>query len=200
VYGKEKAQRMYGVIRPIAEERIIVADDEQWFDLNGRQLQVIFTEGHARHHYVLYDPASRGVFTGDSFGVSYREHDTVNGPIVFPTTTPVHFDPEEAHRAVDRIMSLEPEQLYLTHYSRVTDLERLAGEMHAALDAYVEIALAHADDDNRSEALEASLLDYYAERLAAHGYKGDIDAVASSLSVDIPLNAQGLEVWLDRRQ
>ena len=200
VYGKEKARAMYGVIQPIAEERIVVAEDGQWFDLNGRRLQAIYTEGHARHHYVLYDPASRGVFTGDSFGVSYREHDTARGPIVFPTTTPVHFDPDEAHRAVDRITGLAPEQLYLTHYSRVTDVERLAAEMHAALDAYVEIALAHADDPNRGEVIQASLLDYYAERLRAHGYKGDRDAVASSMSTDIPLNAQGLEVWLDRRQ
>jgi glyoxylase-like metal-dependent hydrolase (beta-lactamase superfamily II) len=200
VYGKEKARRLYGVIRPIAEERVVVAEDEQWFDLNGRQLQVLFTEGHARHHYVLNDPASRGVFTGDSFGVSYREHDTVNGPTVFPTTTPVHFDPDEAHKAVDRIMALEPEQLYLTHYSRVTDVERLAAEMHAALDAYVAMALAHADDPDRREALQASLLEFYAERLGAHGYTGDIDSVASSMHVDIPLNAQGLEVWLDRQQ
>ena len=200
VYGKEKARRMYGVIQPIAEERVIVAEDGQWFDLNGRRLQTLYTEGHARHHYVLYDPVSRGVFTGDSFGVSYREHDTPNGPIVFPTTTPVHFDPVEAHKAVDRIMALGPEQLYLTHYSRVTDVERLAAEMHTALDAYVGIALDHADDANRNEALQAALLDYYAERLGAHGFKGGVDAVASSMATDIPLNAQGLEVWLDRRQ
>ena len=200
VYGQENARRMYGIIQPIAEERVIVADDEQWFDLNGRRLQVLFTEGHARHHYVLYDPASRGVFTGDSFGVSYREHDTANGPTVFPTTTPVHFDPDEAHKAVDRIMALEPEQLYLTHYSRVTDVERLAAEMHFALDAYVEIALAYADDPDRTEAIQAGLLAFYAVRLEAHGYKGGVEAVASSMSTDIPLNAQGLEVWLDRRQ
>jgi glyoxylase-like metal-dependent hydrolase (beta-lactamase superfamily II) len=200
VYGKEKARRMYGVIQPIAEERVIVAEDGEWFDLNGRRLQTLYTEGHARHHYVLYDPASCGVFTGDSFGVSYREHDTANGPIVFPTTTPVHFDPVEAHKAIDRIMALEPKQLYLTHYSRVTDVERLAAEMHAALDAYVEIALARADEANRNEALQAALLDYYAERLGAHGFEGGVDAVASSMATDIPLNAQGLEVWLDRRQ
>ena len=200
VYGKEKARRMYGVIQPIAEERVIVAEDGEWFDLNGRLLQTLYTEGHARHHYVLYDPASRGVFTGDSFGVSYREHDTANGPIVFPTTTPVHFDPAEAHKAIDRIMALEPTQLYLTHYSRVTGVERLAAEMHSALDAYVEIALARADEANRNEALQAALLDYYTERLSAHGFEGGVDAVASSMATDIPLNAQGLEVWLDRRQ
>ena len=199
VYGKNKARQMYGVIQPIDADRVIVAEDEQWFDLNGRRLQTLFTEGHARHHYVLYDPESSGVFTGDSFGVSYREFDTAAGATVFPTTTPVHFDPVEAHRAVDRIMACRPEQLYLTHYSRVSDLGRLAAEMHAGIDAYVAMAVEHADDPNRGEALEASLLDYYVERLHAHGYKGGRDAVASAMSIDIPLNAQGLEVWLDRR-
>ena len=200
VYGKDKTREMYGEIQPIDEGRVIVAEHEQWFELNGRPLQTIYTEGHARHHYVLNDPRSRGVFTGDSFGVSYREHDTARGAIVFPTTTPVHFDPVEAHRAVDRIMALEPEQLYLTHYSRVDDLDRLAAEMHAGIDTYVAIALEYADDPDRLAALEAGLLEYYAQRLREHGYQGDRDAVASTMGIDIPLNAQGLEVWLDRRR
>lgn len=200
VYGKEKTREIYGEIQPIDERRVIVAEDEQWFELNGRPLQTIYTEGHARHHYVLNDPRSRGVFTGDSFGVSYREHDTAQGAIVFPTTTPVHFDPVEAHRAVDRILACEPEQLYLTHYSRVSDLDRLAAEMHAGIDNYVAIALEYAEDPDRLAALEAALLEYYVQRLSEHGYAGDRDAVASTMGIDIPLNAQGLEVWLDRRR
>lgn len=200
VYGRDEARRLFGEILPIDAGRVIVAEDGQWFNLNGRRLQAIFTEGHARHHYVLYDPASRGVFCGDSFGVSYREFDTVNGAIVFPTTTPVHFDPVEAHRAVDRILACEPERLYLTHYSLVTDVERLAAQMHAGVDAYVDMALAHADADNRGERLQASLLDYYVGRLREHGFQGDPDTVASVMSVDTPLNAQGLEVWLERRR
>ncbi len=200
VYGKEKTRRIYGEIQPIDEQRVVVAEDEQWFELNGRPLQTIYTEGHARHHYVLNDPRSRGVFTGDSFGVSYREHDTARGAIVFPTTTPVHFDPVEAHRAVDRILACEPERVYLTHYSQVSDLDRLAAEMHAGIDTYVAIALEYADDANRLAALEAGLLEYYVQRLQEHGYGGDRDAVASTMGIDLPLNAQGLEVWLDRRR
>ena len=200
VYGKHRTREIYGVIQPIDEQRVIVAADEQWFDLNGRRLQTLHTEGHARHHYVLNDPRSRGVFTGDSFGVSYREHDTASGAIVFPTTTPVHFDPVEAHRAVDRIMACEPEQVYLTHYSRVRGLDRLAAEMHSGIDAYVSIALEHQADADRGEALRRELFEYYVRRLRAHGYAGDREAIASTLSIDIPLNAQGLEVWLDRRR
>ncbi len=198
VYGKDKTREIYGTIEPIDARRVIEPDDGEWFDLNGRALQTIYTEGHARHHYVLNDPTSRGVFTGDSFGVSYRELDTARGEIVFPTSTPVHFDPPEAHKAVDRIMALDPEQLYLTHYSRVVDLERLATEMHRGLDAFVEIALQHRDAANRKRALQESLFDYCKECLTEHGYAGGDDGIHSVLDMDIDLNAQGLEVWLDR--
>lgn len=199
VYGKQETREIYGEILPIDAKRIDVAGDEQWFELNGRAMQTIYTEGHARHHYVLHDPQSRGVFAGDSFGVSYRELDTAAGEIVFPTTTPVHFDPPEAHKAVDRIMGCEPQQVYLTHYSRVRNLDRLAGEMHEGIDAYVAMARKHQAEPNRAEALQASMFEYFVQRLMDHGYSGDREMVRSTLGIDLDLNVQGLEVWLDRQ-
>jgi len=160
----------------------------------------LFTEGHARHHYCLRDPASRGVFTGDSFGVSYRELDTVAGEFIFPTSTPASFDPAEAHKSIDRIMGCNPERLYLTHYSRVTDLARLAADMHAGIDAYVEIALAQRDNDDLLPAMQSAMYDYLSARLIAHGYKGDDSAMRSVLEIDVMLNAQGLVSWLQRQQ
>ncbi len=198
VYGKVKTEKIYGRIEAIDEKRIVIPEDEQWFALNGRPLQTIFTEGHARHHYVLNDPRSKGVFTGDSFGVSYREHDTGKGEIVFPTTTPVQFDPVEAHKAVDRIMACHPDQVYLTHYSRVQNLDRLSTQMHEGIDAYVAMAREHAYDENRPEALRARLFEYYEQRLLEHGYSGSSEAIQSLLGNDVDLNAQGLEVWLER--
>ena len=124
--------------------------------------------------------------------------DTARGEIVFPTSTPVQFDPVAAHEAVDRIMACEPEQLYLTHYSRVRNLDRLAAEMHAGIDAYVAMARAHANDANRIAAMQDSLFAYYEERLGDHGYNGDEETIRSVLSIDIDLNAQGLDVWLER--
>jgi glyoxylase-like metal-dependent hydrolase (beta-lactamase superfamily II) len=200
VYGEERTREMYGEILPIDASRVIVAEDEDWFDLNGRRMQALHTEGHARHHYVLHDPASRGVFTGDSFGISYRELDTANGPFIFPTTTPASFDPVEAHKAVDRIMAREPQYLYLTHYSRVNDLQRLAADMHAGIDAYVELALAHKNDADREARIQDALDEYLSARLIDHGFKGDRDAIWSALNIDIVLNAQGLVAWLERQE
>jgi len=198
VYGVERTRELYGEIRPIDERRIVVVEDEQWLELNGRAMQALFTEGHARHHYCLNDPASRGVFTGDNFGVSYRELDTAKGEFIFPTSTPASFDPPEAHKSVDRIMSCEPRQVYLTHYSRVRDLDRLAADMHAGIDAYERMALACREREDRGAALEAAMYDYLSTRLIEHGFKGGDDAIWSVLEIDVQLNAAGLVAWLDR--
>jgi len=198
VYGKQQTQKLYGTIRPIDADRIDIAEDGQCFELNGRELRTFYTEGHARHHYCLSDPTSKGVFTGDSFGVSYRELDTAAGEFIFPTTTPVHFDPEEAHKSVNRIMSYEPEQVYLTHYSRVGDLDRLAADMHKGIDAFVDIALELASADERTDALQSAIFEYFVEGLIKHGFKGDRDTMWSILNIDVKLNTQGIEVWLER--
>ena len=196
VYGKEKAFELYGDIVPISAQRIVVAGDEDSFIFGGREVRALHTEGHARHHYCLHDPHSRGVFTGDSFGISYRDLDTDKGEFIFPTTTPPHFEPTEAHKAVDRIMAQEPMKLYLTHYSRVNDVERLANDMHECLDGFVAIAQRHQDGDDRREAMERDLFDFLYQRLAAHGYDQGRDSAQAFLKHDMVLNSQGLDAWL----
>jgi len=200
VYGKEKTAALYGEILPIAAARIAIAGDGEYFLLRGRELQTFYTEGHARHHYCLSDPASRGVFTGDSFGVSYRELDTAAGEFIFPTTTPVHFDPDEAHKSIDRIMSHAPERVYLTHYSEVRDLPRLAADMHAGIDTFVAMARANANAAQRTTALQQAMFEFFVGALARHGFAGDRDTIWSILHLDVELNTQGLEVWLDRNR
>ena len=196
VYGKEKAFELYGDIVPIDADRIIEAGDEDRFSFGGREVRALHTEGHARHHYCLHDPQSRGVFTGDSFGISYRDLDTENGEFIFPTTTPPHFEPTEAHKAVDRIMAQDPERLYLTHYSVVTDVGRLANDMHECLDGFVAIARKHQDRDDRQALIRDDLFEFLSDRLVAHGYNKGREAMWSLLRHDMELNSQGLDAWL----
>lgn len=199
VYGEQRFEELFGGVTPIPAERLLVVDDLQEIEFAGRTLQCLFTEGHARHHYCLWDPVSAGVFTGDSFGVSYRALDTERGEFIFPTTTPVDFDPPEAHKAIDRIMGLAPQQLYLTHYSRVSNLGRLADDMHQCIDFFADLAVSRVAEDNRREAIEQGLFDYLAQRLSAHGFIGDAGAQHAMLDFDVSLNAMGLDVWLQRK-
>lgn len=197
VYGEARFRKNYGDIVPLAKERVLVVEDNQEVSLAGRKFRCLFTEGHARHHYCLSDPQSKAVFTGDSFGLSYRELDTANGEFIYPTTTPVHFDPPEAHKSIDRIMREKPQQLFLTHYSRVSELPRLAEDMHQRIDDLVDIARHHADAQDRTTKMHEAMFDYLLQALRAHAYSGDEARAHAILDIDIELNTMGLEFWLD---
>jgi len=198
VYGEQMYRAMYGEILPIAKERIMEVDDGLRMHVGSREFELIHTPGHALHHYCLVDQSARLVFTGDTFGVSYRETDTGDGAFIIPTTTPVHFDPDAAHASIDRIMSYQPKSNYLTHYSRVVDTPRLAKDLHADLDVYVKICQDCVSLENRATEICKRLTDHIYTRLDAHGFDGDRDAKNAVLNGDITLNAQGLNVWLKR--
>ena len=140
VYGEAEFKRMYGIIRPVDINRIIEAPDGFTLDFNGRPLLFLDTPGHARHHYCIFDKKNQSFFTGDTFGLSYREFDVDGMEFVFPTTTPVQFDPVAAHASIDLIMSYDPAYAFLTHYGRIGHLPRHAGEMHDLIDAHATIA------------------------------------------------------------
>jgi glyoxylase-like metal-dependent hydrolase (beta-lactamase superfamily II) len=199
VYGESAFREMYGDIVPIPEARVIVAADREEFTFGGRTFVNVFTEGHARHHHCFFDATAEAVFTGDSFGVSYRELDTHKGEFIYPTTTPVHFDPPEAHRAIETILGFEPKQLFLTHYSRISDIDRLADDMHRRLDDFVAMAEAHADDEDRTGAIHERMTAYFEQELEAHGFAGSREDIRAFVSKDVILNTMGLEFWLDHR-
>lgn len=198
VYGESEFRRIYGEIHPIAAERIIEAPDNTLVELNGRPLRLLDTPGHARHHYCIHDARSKSIFTGDTFGVSYREFDVDGLEFVFPTTSPVQFDPEAAHASIDRLIALHPEQAFLTHYGRIRNLSYHASQMHALIDAFVSIVQQAAKIQDRQPIITKALQDLLLERLTAHRCTLTRDTALSLLQTDIKLNAQGLEIWLEQ--
>ena len=198
VYGADEVQASYGALVPIPAERIITANDGHRVDLAGREFLCIDTPGHARHHICIWDARSRAFFTGDTFGLSYREFDTDKGAFILPTSTPVQFEPDALHASIDRMLAFKPQQMFLTHYSRVTDVERLAGDLHEQIDAMVAIARKHGGDAGRHVRIMEDLAQLYTLRARAHGCMLDDARIREVLVMDIELSAQGLEVWLDR--
>jgi glyoxylase-like metal-dependent hydrolase (beta-lactamase superfamily II) len=200
VYGEEVMQKAYGRLRPVPAERVVEAPDSFIVDLRGRSLRCIDTPGHARHHMAIYDQQANACFTGDTFGLSYREFDTAKGPFILPTTTPVQFDPEALHASINRLLDLKPGAMYLTHYGRVDQVERLANQLHGLIDDMVAVAHDVADAPDRHARLTRGLTELYATRTAEHGWTGGREALLHWLGMDIELNAQGLGVWLDRER
>ncbi len=199
VYGEKLYRQLYGELLPIPGERIRVIEDGEKLKLADRELKFLHTPGHALHHYCIVDREANAIFSGDSFGVSYREFDTAAGAFIMPTTTPIHFDPEAAHASIDRLLGYKVSRIFLTHYSAVSPPEKLARDLHADIDAFVEITHDNAASDDPHGAMISALYDYLSLRLDQHGCELDQAERHRLLDPDIELNAQGLEYWLDRK-
>lgn len=199
VYGETAVRQTYGEIIPVAAERVIEAPDNFELDFNGRRLLFLDTPGHARHHFCIWDERSRSIFSGDTFGISYREFDVGGNEFIFPTCTPVQFEPAAAHASIDRIMAMQPAQIYLTHYSRVTQLKRLADDLHRMLDEYVALGeRLRKPCKNRHERLKAGVEEIMLQALQKHGCNLPLQEICRLLGMDFELNAQGIGVWLDK--
>ena len=200
VYGEATYARVYGEIVPIAPERVSVTRDGERLRLGAREFEIAHTPGHALHHQALVDLGARGVFTGDTFGLSYRAFDTEKGPWVLVTSTPTQFDPEQLRRSIDRIVAYDPESVYLMHYSRVREVRQLAAELQLQIGEYVTLAQRHAGSPDRHAAMRADMRALWQRRLDAHGCRLAPARIDELLETDLELNVQGLEAWLDRRR
>lgn len=202
VYGEEVFAENFGGLTPVPEERITLASDGLEIDLNGRRLTFIDTPGHANHHGCILDHRTRGLFTGDTFGSSYREFDTASGPWIFAPTTPVAFDPDAWLESIDRLMALEPKSIYLTHFGRVDAPQSLVGPLRQSIRDQAALALLEEgqDDPERPTRLKQAITAHLLASAKAHGVTLDDAAITELLAVDTDLNSQGLTIWLKRRE
>ncbi len=196
VYGEETFKQDYIELHPVDETRVLKVEDESSIELDGRVLRFLDTPGHARHHICVWDEQSRGLFTGDTFGLAYRELATENGPFMILPSTPIQFDPDAWHDTLNRLMSYQPQRVYLAHYREVEQPESLVGNLHEALDDFVAIARAAAEQSNREQAIKGELRDYYINRLQRHGCGISNKEIDRLLDMDFSLCAQGLDYWL----
>ncbi|HET9108729.1 MAG TPA: MBL fold metallo-hydrolase [Steroidobacteraceae bacterium] len=200
VYGEDRFRRLYGDIVPIPAERVRVTRDGDTISLAGRPLEILHTPGHALHHQVFVDRAHACIFTGDTFGISYRELDSPRGAFIVPTTTPTQFDPEQLLASIDRLLSYSPEAMYLMHFSRVTDVQRLGESLKAQIRELVRIAERSASLADRRAAIRAGIASLWRELAARHGCPLPPERVLELLENDLELNTQGLIAWLERRR
>lgn len=198
VYGADEVRRTYGDLIPVPGDRVDIAADGYVVDLAGRDLLCLDTPGHARHHMSIWDAASGSFFPGDTFGLSYREFDSARGAFILPTTTPVQFDPDALRHSIERMLAYAPAAMFLTHYSRIEDVPRLAQDLFVQIDAMVAIARDCDGAADRHARIVEVLGALYVARAQAHGCALAPAQARELLAMDIELNTQGLEVWLDR--
>lgn len=196
VYGEARFAELYGEILPIPADRVRALEDGESFELGGDTLRVLHTAGHARHHFVVHDPALDTVYTGDAFGLVYPalQH---HGRFAIASTSPIDFDPAEARASLDRVLALSPRAACLTHFDAVDDLAEIASQVRRWIDRSERWLEECLESDAPVADQVARVTAQIREQLAPLAFGADDLAL---LATDIDLNAQGVVVAAERRK
>lgn len=200
IYGPQEMAHSYGELTPVPAARVVESADDMTLDFGGSVLRLIDTPGHARHHHCIWDEATRGWFTGDTFGISYGEFTTARGRWIFPTTTPVQFEPQALRHSIERLLAARPTCMYLTHFGRVDDVARLAALQLDLLERLVTLGEGLRGHSERMPQLRAGLRTIFLASLREHGCQLPEEQILALLAVDLELNAQGMQAWLARHE
>jgi glyoxylase-like metal-dependent hydrolase (beta-lactamase superfamily II) len=199
VYTQEVAERDYGEMVPISPASILEATEDLSLKLGARKIHFWDAPGHALHHVFIVDEGSNAIFTGDTFGISYRELDSAQGAFTFVTSSPSQFDPTTHRASVKRVMQANPKAVYLTHYSELRQVQVAGEALLEQIEAYAELANRHSHRENdRATAIMADLQELLFKQIHTHGSPLSQDELRTLLALDLRLNADGLVCWLDR--
>jgi glyoxylase-like metal-dependent hydrolase (beta-lactamase superfamily II) len=195
VYG-EQLEPLFGRPRPVPSARIIAHEDGSTLRLGRRTLTFYDTPGHARHHVGIVDSLTGGLFSGDTVSIRYQPQLTgMPIPYLFPTTTPIDFDPAAVLATLDRLEQLSLSAVYHTHFS----VTRPATEAFAATRRGIATIVALMEDlgpDAPVAEVERRLKAAVERDLRALGVASpNLDPMA----LDLNLNAQGIVVYLQRK-
>jgi glyoxylase-like metal-dependent hydrolase (beta-lactamase superfamily II) len=110
LYGADMG-RLWGDFLPVPADRVRALQGEERITVGGRELEVAYTPGHASHHVSYFDPSSRVAFVGDTAGIRRQDRD-----FIMPPTPPPDIDLDAWRASEDRILSWDPDTLFLTHF------------------------------------------------------------------------------------
>ena len=159
LYGADM-DRLWGDFVPVPAARVRTLKGEERIVAGGRELEVAYTPGHASHHVSYFDGASRVAFVGDTAGIRRTGRDSV-----MPPTPPPDIDLDAWRTSEDRILSWEPDTLFLTHFGPFHGARMHFQDMTARLDVWSAIvrrllADPALDEDGRQRAfVDEAVLD-----------------------------------------
>jgi glyoxylase-like metal-dependent hydrolase (beta-lactamase superfamily II) len=186
VYGRRWS--LYGGLDRTPAGRIVAAEDGHPVSVGpGRELVLLETTGHARHHMSVHDEATGTVFAGDAVGAR------VAGGGLYPTLPPPDVDLDAAERSVDRLAALAPGRLLFPHFGPSPDP---AADLALARDQLGRARAAATAAGGDREALRRALF----EAIPLEPTVVDPEAVARWRDLGwAETNVDGLAAWREGR-
>ena len=187
---------VYGDCTPIEAQRIRAVEDGEVLDLGGgRELEVMYTPGHAKHHIGLFDTSTGALFSGDSVGVKLPGMTTIR-----PATPPADFHLEAALASLAAYRERDPARLFLTHYGPVDPPLDALAEAEERLRLWAATAEAAWHESSELDHVAETLAARFADELDTEALEDDPDGIQRlELLSGARSNAAGLVRYFERR-
>lgn len=194
---QDRFEALFGEILPVPSDRVHAPEDGEKLDLGDRIFTFYHSPGHARHHMVIYDSLSKGVFAGDALGIRFSGLSRLLGrDYILPSTTPTEFDPEEMLATISRLASLGARRIFFTHFGPGDDVPAILSRNREMVEVMAKLGQEVFAAGGGVAELKEKLWE-----LVGPEVKGlDCSHPAlRHLDADLELNAQGIIYYWSRR-
>jgi len=107
---------LFGETLPVPFGNLRMLNGGETLALGSRNLDVVYTPGHASHHVSYFDSSDGTAFVGDTTGFHIEGQ-----PFVVPLAPPPDIDLEIWHASLEAIAARHPARLFLTHFGYSKD-------------------------------------------------------------------------------
>jgi len=149
LYG-DAMERLWGEFLPVPAENVSALAGGETLNIGGRQLEVVYTPGHASHHVSYFDAAEGLAFVGDTAGIRIA-----NALTILPITPPPDIDPEALAKSWELIQKWRPERLFLTHFGAADHIGEHIEELRERMEEW-SLAVRDSLKDGQEDAQRAA--------------------------------------------
>ncbi len=130
LYGDEM-ERLWGEFLPVPQANVTALAGGERVSIGGRQLEVVYTPGHASHHVSYFDAVTGLAFVGDTAGIRIA-----NARTILPITPPPDIDLESWAKSWEQILARRPERMFLTHFGPAEGVEEHLAELRKRMEEW----------------------------------------------------------------
>ncbi|NNM31420.1 MAG: MBL fold metallo-hydrolase, partial [Gemmatimonadetes bacterium] len=150
IYG-DAMDRLWGEFVPVPIENVREVDEGARITFGGRQLEVAYVPGHAKHHVSYFEEAAGSAWVGDVGGIRLG-----GGPAV-PVTPPPDIDVDLWRASMRRVLEWSPARLIPTHFGVVDQPKEHFEALERSLLAWAQEVRTSLEGDDGDEGTDDPL-------------------------------------------
>ena len=162
---QDDMDRLWGTLKPIPKNQLRVVGDNEKIKIGKTSLKALHTPGHAVDHIAW--EFGETLFTGDVAGVK------IGAGIVVPPCPPPDINLDDWKRSIRRIQLRRYDELYLTHYGKITEVKNHLTELKGRLDNWANWIKPYFDQGVDQKVIVPQFQEYVKRQLVAGGVTGE---------------------------